>query len=597
MSAPNLQTEWARLLLGTLRAAGVREAVISPGGRSTPFTWAALETAGLRCRTLIDERSAAFFAVGHARLTGEPVLLICTSGSAAANYLPAVVEASESGTPLLVLTADRGLELQQAAAPQTVDQIKLFGDHVRDFFELGSPDAHPRMLGAVRRMAAQAALATRSPVPGPVHLNARARKPLEPVAADGPAAEAVRAAVDALLEGGAPASHDGAARPSADGIRALADACRSARRGLIVCGPTPPADGVPAVDLAALARATGFPVAAEPASQARFDPGIDGAHWIDGFATLLSVPPFRERAAPDLVLQLGRPPTAAAWGGAFNRWPDTTRYVIAPHGWPDPWSTATAVVRGPVRPTIAALVEALDGAGGGPRPDDAAAAGAAWLDELARANRTAWRVIDEAVADGLSEGAAVRAAIDAVPDGGVLALGNSLPIREAEMFAPAAARPVTVWAQRGANGIDGLISGAAGAAVAAGRPTTLIIGDVSFVHDVGGLAAAREVAAPFTIVVLNNGGGRIFERLPLGDRVPAEAMDAWLTPPPVDITAAAAAFGLAHARATDRAGLARALEEAAGRPGATVVEAVIEAGGTTAHQRDLLRRLETELEA
>jgi 2-succinyl-5-enolpyruvyl-6-hydroxy-3-cyclohexene-1-carboxylate synthase len=145
----NLQTEWARLLLASLARAGIQDVVVSPGGRSTPFTAAALRDPNLRVRTVIDERSAAFFAVGHARMTGRPVLLICTSGSAAANYFPAVVEASESATPLLVLTADRGLELQHAAAPQTIDQTRLFGGYARAFFELGAPDAHPLMLQAV----------------------------------------------------------------------------------------------------------------------------------------------------------------------------------------------------------------------------------------------------------------------------------------------------------------------------------------------------------------------------------------------------------------------------------------------------------------
>jgi 2-succinyl-5-enolpyruvyl-6-hydroxy-3-cyclohexene-1-carboxylate synthase len=180
MSPPGLLTEWARLLMASLRAAGVRDVVLSPGSRSTPFTWAALQDAGLRCRTIIDERSAAFFAVGQARLTGLPTVLVCTSGSAAANYFPAVVEAAESATPLVLLTADRPFELQHAAAPQTIDQTRLFGDYARRFFELGMPDADPAMLEALQRMAAQAVLASRSPLPGPVHLNARARKPLEP---------------------------------------------------------------------------------------------------------------------------------------------------------------------------------------------------------------------------------------------------------------------------------------------------------------------------------------------------------------------------------------------------------------------------------
>lgn len=596
MSAANLQTEWARLLLASLRQAGVRDVVLSPGGRSTPFTWAALQDAGLRCRTIIDERAAAFFAVGHARITGVPVLLICTSGSAAANYFPAVVEASESATPVLLLTADRGLELQHAAAPQTIDQTRLYGRYAREYFELGAPDAHPGMLRALQRLAAQAVLASRAPVPGPVHLNARARKPLEPETGAGEAAERLRALVDTLIERGVATGSAPASAPAPDAVAAVTRACGAARRGLIVCGPALPPDAPPTADVAALARATGFAVVAEPASQQRFAPGLDPDHWIDGFATLLGARSFRESHGPDVVLQLGRPPTAAEWSAYLERWPDMERYVVSPHGWPDPWSTAAAVIHGPIGETVRAITEAM--ATNRPDPDDGAAAAdrSAWLERLHAANRTAWAVVDAAASNGFTEGAAVRVVVDAVPDDGVLALGNSLPIREAEVFVPAGQRPRTVWTQRGANGIDGLISGAAGAAAAAGRPTTLIVGDVSFAHDAGGLATAREADAPLTIVVLNNGGGRIFDRLPVTKQLSSADLLAWRTPPTLYLAAVAAGFGVGYARAADRAELEAALGQAAVTGGARVIEVVIPEGGTTAHQRELRHRLEAELD-
>jgi 2-succinyl-5-enolpyruvyl-6-hydroxy-3-cyclohexene-1-carboxylate synthase len=281
-----------------------------------------------------------------------------------------------------------------------------------------------------------------------------------------------------------------------------------------------------------------------------------------------------------------------------DRWADAARHVIAPHGWPDPWSSARAVIHAPVDAAVDALVRAL--ADGGPAPAGSSAgdtdpARAAWRERLDRANGTAWRVIEAALADGFPEGAAVRAAVDAVPDGGVLALGNSLPIREVEMFVPASTRAIPVWTQRGANGIDGLISGAAGAALASERPTTLILGDVSFAHDVGGLAAAGAVATPFAIVVLNNGGGRIFERLTIADHIPTGAFDAWLSPPTVDVAVAAAAYGLRHRRAADVHSLAQALADAGRTDGAMVVEVAVPGDGTTAHQRALLRALEAEL--
>jgi 2-succinyl-5-enolpyruvyl-6-hydroxy-3-cyclohexene-1-carboxylate synthase len=599
VSPANLQTEWARLLLASLRQAGVRDVVVSPGARSTPFTWAALQDPDLHCRTIIDERSAAFFAVGHARITGVPVLLICTSGSAAANYFPAVVEASESATPVLLLTADRGLELQHAASPQTIDQTRLYGRYAREYFELGAPDAHPGMLRALQRLAAQAVLASRSPIPGPVHLNARARKPLEPHAGFGDDAEHLRALVDTLVRRGVARSSEPAAGPAPGAVAAVVRACVEARRGLIVCGPALPSDAPEPADVAALARAIGFAVVAEPASQLRFAAGMDPDHWIDGFATLLTAPGFRDAHGPDVVLQLGRPPTAAEWNAYLERWPDAERYVVSPHGWPDPWSTATAVIRAPIGQAVRSIADAVAAARPASEPGPGTAAGTsdrgAWLERLQAANRTGWAVVDASAREGFSEGAAVRAVVDAMPAGGVLALGNSLPIREAEMFVPASTRGLTVWTQRGANGIDGLVSGAAGAAAAAGRPATLLVGDVSFAHDLSGLAAAREAGAPLTVVVLNNGGGRIFDRLPIAERLSEQELLAWLTPPALDVAAVAAAFGLEFAQATDRAQLDAALSDAALAGGTRVIEAVIPAGGTTVHQRELARELEAEL--
>ncbi|HSH46074.1 MAG TPA: 2-succinyl-5-enolpyruvyl-6-hydroxy-3-cyclohexene-1-carboxylic-acid synthase [Longimicrobiales bacterium] len=595
----DLLTQWARLLVASARQAGVTDAVLSPGSRSTPFTWAALHDPGLRCHTVIDERSAAFFALGMARMTGRPAALICTSGSAAANYFPAVVEAAESGTPLLVITADRPFELQHAAAPQTIDQTRLFGDFARGYFDLGMPDADPAVLRAVQRVAAQAVHATRSPLPGPVQVNARARKPLEPVHGE----SALTRLVDELVDRGPTRSAPAVQLPAEDAIARLAEACRSAGRGLIVCGPTSPWQAADPRLVADLAAATGFPVVPEAASQQRFPGDLrDDTALLDAFPTLLEDPGFRTRYEPDLVLHLGRPPTASAWNAAMTEW-RSPRFVVWPHGWADPWSSATHVIQAgldaTIRPLLAHLRSDTGVAGAGvagstpPSPD--------WVAGLLRANAAAWASVDAVTGEGFVEGTAVRAVFDALPEGSVLALGNSLPIRHADTFLPAAARGITVWSQRGANGIDGLISGAAGAAMAGRvdddpsadaspggrtRPVTLLVGDVSFVHDLGGLAVARDVASPLDIVILNNGGGRIFERLPIADRFdvgrgsggdpsasgtgdpagPAPG-DAWLTPPRVDFEAAAAAFGVPYVRCRTAAEIATALGPSEARTG------------------------------
>src|SRR6187549_3099331 len=235
-----LLTQWARLLMHTLRASGVRDVVVSPGSRSTPFTWAALKQPGFVCHSALDERSAAFFALGQAKLTGRPSLLIATSGSALAHYCPAFVEASYSFTPLLALTADRPVELQHRAAPQTIDQAGLFGRLVRGAFDLGAPGASALELGALVATLAQAVRLAHGPLPGPVHLNAPARKPLEPVSATDALGAEIEAAVSALIARGPTRFGSQPTDGDAASVDVVALDLAQAERGLIVCGALPP---------------------------------------------------------------------------------------------------------------------------------------------------------------------------------------------------------------------------------------------------------------------------------------------------------------------------------------------------------------------
>jgi 2-succinyl-5-enolpyruvyl-6-hydroxy-3-cyclohexene-1-carboxylate synthase len=577
-------TAWARLLVESLAAAGVRDVVVSPGSRNTPFVWAALESSRLCCHTIIDERSAGFLALGQARISGAPSLLICTSGSAGANYLPAVVEAAASGTPLLVLTADRPFELMDCSAPQTIDQTRLFGAHARRFVELGMPDADPDALSALQRQAAAAVLASRYPDPGPVHLNARARKPLEP----GRDA-ALDARVDALLEHGptrAGRPRQLAGQPALDG---LAEACAGARSGLLVCGPQSPAAAIPQETIARLARATGFAVFAEATSQQRFSlapqPGVallDAGPWL--------LEPGRR--APDLVLQIGAPPTAAAWDRFLAAHPRLARHVIAERGWPDPRSSATGLLLGDPASNLEALASALETRAR--QPGDSP-----WVRSMLKNNQQIWSIVEEELGapDGrLCEPGAVRMLVEALPQRSVLVVGNSLPVRELDLYCRARSGGPVVCSQRGANGIDGLISGAAGAALSAGVPTTLLLGDVSFLHDIGGLYAARSVPVPFTIAVLDNGGGRIFEQLPFADLpgVDGARLQPWLTPHGFDLSHAAALYGLDFARATTPAELRRVLASAPAAP--RVVDIVVPPHSARDTQRRIRTRIERELE-
>ncbi|RMH38954.1 MAG: 2-succinyl-5-enolpyruvyl-6-hydroxy-3-cyclohexene-1-carboxylic-acid synthase [Deltaproteobacteria bacterium] len=521
------QADMARRFVAALAAAGVRDLVVSPGSRSTPLVLAALDCGDLRCRAIIDERSAAFFALGMAKRSGRPVAALCTSGTAGAHYYPAAIEAAYSYTPLVLITADRPAELQGCGAPQTIDQIDLFHKHVRAAVAVDPDD------DAAAAKVATAVAAARSPVPGPVHLNVRLRKPLE--------TRASQAVVPPIPRTYA-APH---ADPPADAVRALADAC-AAERGVIVAGPAPLAQRRARAAVEALACATGYPLVAEAASQLKF--GVDVS--IDGFPALLSAEAARERLRPELILQLGAMPVSTAWREYQTRWADVPRWVIAPWGRPDPLRTATAHVAADVGRTAAAVAEAIG----------CVRAPTAWA--------TAWRA--GALAPGPAADA-VRTAVRALPPAGVVCAGNSLPIRWLDAACSARDTDADVWSQRGVAGIDGLISGAAGAAAAGDSPTLLLVGDVSFAHDIGGLAAARDVRTPLAIVVLDNGGGRIFDELPVAAAVaPDDLSRWWTTPPRVDLAAAARAFGVPYAPMDD-ASLAAAFE----RRGPTLLHAEV----------------------
>jgi 2-succinyl-5-enolpyruvyl-6-hydroxy-3-cyclohexene-1-carboxylate synthase len=582
----SLLEDWAWLLFDALEKAGVQDVIISPGSRSTPFVLAAARHPKLRCHDVIDERSAAFFALGQARVKGRPSLLLCTSGTAGAHYLPAILEAGAAHVPLLVLTADRPLELQDCAAPQTLDQTKLFGSHVRAFVELGLPDDQTDALRALRRRALQAVFTCTSPVPGAVHLNARARKPLEPVPDTSP--EAVRRTEQVRNVAGETLTVPVAPRlaPDATALAALARRIQKTERGLIVCGPAPLTHAGLRTDLARLAAATSFPVLCEAPSQLRFvGDKAPREHLCDAFDTFLRSPAFRRRHAPELILQLGAPPTSKRYEEYLAEHATSTRVVIAPHGWNDPQSTAATLLISDVAEAVRALVADLP----------SRSTGSAWARAFAAANETAWAVVQGELRANectLSEGhvaSAVVASLRGLEPAPLLALGNSLPLRQVDTFCPAPAAELGVLSQRGASGIDGLISAAAGAASVAEGPVTLLLGDVSFLHDLGGLFAARTAKVPLVVVVVQNDGGRIFEQLPLArsGSVTDAALAHFTTPHGLNFSYAAHLFGHRYQRVSSCVALRQALEEAHGQPGCTVIEAVVSPHGAAEQQARL----------
>jgi 2-succinyl-5-enolpyruvyl-6-hydroxy-3-cyclohexene-1-carboxylate synthase len=540
VAADNLAGAFA--LVDALAGAGVRRFVVSPGSRSTPLVLALERHPRLRTWVQVDERCAGFFALGLAKADGEPAGLVCTSGTAAANWLPAAVEANHGNVPLVLLTADRPPRLRDCGANQSMDQLKLFGAQVRHFHELALSDASPSTLNYLRAAARRAADLARWPLPGPVHLNVPFEEPLVP------------AAIPDLtpLDATPPAA---ASRivPAPEAVASLA-ARLSGRRGVIVCGPGRYPAGFPGA-VGALAAALNAPLLADPLSNLRC--GIhDRSRVLARYDACLRRGAFLRRARAEWVLRFGELPVSKAlqdWLGALEQ-----TDVILVDRRPlrsDPLHIVGEVLHADEE----RLCSALATAGAEPAPGDWFEA---WSGEEARAAQIAQ--LPEAAT---LEGAALAALVRLAPPGLAVFVGNSLVVRDADTWLAGRERPLFLAGNRGACGIDGNVSTALGLAAARGRAAALL-GDLALAHDLGGLLAARELDV--ALVVFNNGGGAIFAELPQA-RLPGFERF-WLTPTGLDLEKVAGLFGLGYARAESAAAINDALGTALGGRGAWLLE-------------------------
>jgi 2-succinyl-5-enolpyruvyl-6-hydroxy-3-cyclohexene-1-carboxylate synthase len=515
MDPANSNTALASAFVEELARGGLRRAVVSPGSRSTPLAVALWRQAEIEVDVILDERSAAFFALGAAQATQTPVALLCTSGTAAANYHPAICEADESALPLVVLTADRPPELRGIGAGQTIDQIKLYGTSVRWFCEVGTHEADDDGLLHYRSVACRALAASRGePRPGPVHLNLPWREPLAPVPVEG----AVTATEPLALEGreGRPLTAVTSIdlEPSAFLLDEMAGHIGDAIAGVIIAGRQ--LDPELREPLAHLARASGFPILAEPTSQLRCGPH-DRSYVVSTYDLLLREEHFARSVVPDLVLRFGEMPTSKP----LRQWlsgSGADQIVIDPYGgWNEPTNRAAAVLRADPTELAAGWATRLE--------KEERPAPTRWLEAEAAARS----VLQAELADaGLSEPALHWALGRAHRDGDLVYTASSMPIRDQEAFLPGDETDVTFLCNRGANGIDGLVSSGIGAARAGGRPTTIVTGELGLLHDIGGLAALRSVSTPVRVVVINNDGGGIFSFLPQANALDGEEFEALL---------------------------------------------------------------------
>jgi 2-succinyl-5-enolpyruvyl-6-hydroxy-3-cyclohexene-1-carboxylate synthase len=548
----NGNTALASAFAEELARGGLRHAVISPGSRSTPLAVALWRQPEIEVSVIVDERSAAFFALGAAQATRVPVALLCTSGTAAANYHPAVCEADESAVPLVVLTADRPPELRGIGAGQTIDQVKLYGESVRWFCEVGTHEADDDGLLHYRSVACRALTGARGETrPGPVHLNLPWREPLAPVAVDG----AVTATDPLALQGrkGRPLTAVTSIdlEPSAFLLDEVAGHIGDAIAGVIVAGRQ--LDPELREPLAHLARASGFPILAEPTSQLRCGPH-DRSYVVSAYDLLLRDEHFARSVVPDLVLRFGEMPTSKP----LRTWlaeSGADQIAIDPYGgWNEPTNRAAAILRADPTELASGWATRLEKE---ERPPPQR-----WLE----AELAAREALDSALsASEISEPGLQAALGDAHRNDDLVYTASSMPIRDQEAFLPPSDADVSFLCNRGANGIDGLISSGIGAAHASGRPTTIVTGDLGFLHDIGGLAAVRDVSTPVRIVVINNDGGGIFGFLPQVQSLDAAEFEALLgTSRGIDVGKAASLFDLPHRTLASLAELPAALAAGTG---------------------------------
>ncbi len=512
--------EWAR--------GGVTVASLAPGSRSAPLALALAADGRIRLEVFLDERSAAYFALGAAKASGRPAVVLTTSGTAAANIHPAVVEAAHSRAPLLACTADRPPELRDTGANQAIDQVKLFGGAVRWFADVGVPEDEPHAGRYWRSVAARSVATATGPPAGPVHLNLAFREPLVPTGDPVPSPGRAGTAPWVISRGHRPA-------PDAADVERLASAVAGVERGLIVAGWGAAAD--PEV-VEQFARVAGWPVLADPLSGLR-----TGARAVSTYDALLRAPAFAADHRPDLVLQLGAPVTGrvpSTWLGDVAE-----RILVDPDGaWRDPARGGGERVVADADALLGQVAAAVPG-----RPDGE------WSKRWLEAELAARRALDDLLDswDEPFEGRVARDLVGGMPDGATLVVGSSMPVRDVESFARPRAG-LRFVANRGASGIDGFNSttlGVAAACAASGAPVAGLAGDLTFLHDAGGLlgAPARRLAA--VLVVVDNGGGGVFSFLPQA-RSPEHFDTLFGTPHGIDLTAVAAAYGV-PVRRIDRA--------------------------------------------
>lgn len=605
-----------------LTRAGVHHVIVCPGSRSTPLALAFAAQPHLRVWMQIDERSAAFFALGMAKRLGEPVALLCTSGTAAANFYPAIVEARLTHVPLLALTADRPPELREVGAPQAIDQNHLYGPHVKWYAEAALPEATNAALRYIRTLADRAVALTQAIPAGPVHLNFPFREPLTPE--PGPLPPIAERDHDAWQgrPDGAPytrVTDTPLAAPDSATIARLAAEFATAPRGLIVVGPLglPDAEALTA-PLLALASGLGYPILADPLSQLRrlADTADDPRLILSRYDAFLRSDRFIAAAQPQIVVRFGAMPVSKPLLQYLQRYPQVRQIIVDGAGaWPEPTQLAAEIIHADPGEVCVALTPGPAPTGSGRRMDapgvrsgDGGVEKSAWLARW-QAVEAATRAAMAPAIDGFEatfEGRVFTELAAVAPENTTLCVGNSMPVRDLDTFFWGAEFPLRIIGNRGANGIDGVVSMALGVSAAerviaeAGgksegqappQRVALVIGDLSLYHDMNGLLAARLHGLNLTIILVNNDGGGIFSFLPQAN-YPDSFETLFGTPTGLDFAQVARLYGARYSHAITWADFRLALSDGLSDGGLALIEVTSDRALNVAQHRQLWQAVE-----
>lgn len=520
----NPSVAWGRIVVDALSSGGIDSAVIAPGSRSTPLVVAAHQHPAIDTYSIIDERSAAYFALGRAKRTGNPVAVFCTSGTAGANMHPAVIEADKSRTPLIICTADRPTDLAEVTANQTIEQTDLYGDAVRWSPSIPPASPHRRSLDAIRTISHLASLRSRFPRPGPVHLNIPFRKPLSP-------AEQEAQRIDATSGRHLNSTIPGRITPHDDALKRISSSLGQAERPLLVAGPLQPHIGT---RLRSFAESLEIPLLADPLSGARYC-GPESSYIIGGYDAFLDPAIADSWPRPDVILQVGARPTSDHLRSYLSGH-DGAHFLIDPMGsYRDPSYSGTEVV---ASDELELLTRVLDS------PLELSC-DQEWLECFTIAEREYWTYVNGHDSALPTEGRIAYRLFKGAPEDVTIFVSNSMPIRDVDRFGVPAHRQLTVLGNRGASGIDGITSSALGAASGSSDHTILLTGDLAFYHDMNGLLTLNRDDLDLTIIIVNNEGGGIFHKLPIAEIDPPFT-EAFLTPHGLDFSKVADLYDIPY---------------------------------------------------